>query len=125
MYGQGMGFSVSVKGNEYVKRILIPQKQMTTMLGRPVAENPIDRMFDAVFAHYGLPWQFWKCDINSESKIAPAIAGIRAFGFACACITVPYKIACIPHLDEVDDDVKAIGAANYMTIHDGPPYWAQ
>ena len=30
------------------------------MLGHPVAENPIDRMFDAVYAHYGLPWQFWK-----------------------------------------------------------------
>ncbi|MBE9176632.1 hypothetical protein IQ225_17315, partial [Synechocystis salina LEGE 06155] len=25
-----------------------PQKQMTGMLGHPVAENPIDRMFDAV-----------------------------------------------------------------------------
>lgn len=89
------------------------------MLGHPVAENPIDRMFDAVFAHYGLPWQFWKCDITSESKIAAAIAGIRALGFAGACITVPYKVACIPHLDKIDDDVRAIGAANYMTIHDG------
>jgi shikimate dehydrogenase len=28
---------------------------MTGMLGHPVAENPIDRMFDAVYAHYGLP----------------------------------------------------------------------
>ncbi|NBT69755.1 MAG: shikimate dehydrogenase, partial [Betaproteobacteria bacterium] len=26
---------------------LPPQKQMTCMLGHPVAENPIDRMFDA------------------------------------------------------------------------------
>jgi shikimate dehydrogenase len=31
---------------------------MTGMLGHPVAENPIDRMFDAVYAHYGLHWQF-------------------------------------------------------------------
>jgi len=30
-----------------------PQKQMTGMLGHPVAENPIDRMFDAVYAHHG------------------------------------------------------------------------
>ncbi|MGR8951354.1 MAG: shikimate dehydrogenase family protein [Gammaproteobacteria bacterium] len=95
-----------------------PQKQMTTMLGHPVAENPIDRMFDQVYAHYGLRWQFWKCDVASENDIAAAIAGIRALGFAGACITVPYKVVSIPHLDEVDADVKAIGAVNYMTIKD-------
>lgn len=89
------------------------------MLGHPVAENPIDRMFDTVYAHYGLHWQFWKCDVTSESKIAAAIAGIRALGFAGACITVPYKVVSIPYLDDVDDDVKAIGAVNYMTIKDG------
>ena len=89
------------------------------MLGHPVAENPIDRMFDAVYAHYGLHWQFWKCDVQSESKIAAAIAGVRDLGFAGACITVPYKVASIPHLDEVDKDVKAIGAVNYMTIKNG------
>ena len=95
------------------------QKQLTTMLGHPVAENPIDRMFDAVFAHHGLNWQFWKCDIASEASLAAAIAGIRALGFAGACITVPYKVAAIPFLDEVDADVQAIGAANFMTIEAG------
>ena len=34
-------------------------------------------------------------------------------------ITVPYKVAVIPMLDEVDDDVRAIGAANYLTIEQG------
>jgi len=98
--------------------ILPPQKQMTTMLGHPVAENPIDQMFDEVYAHYGLHWQFWKCDVTSENNIPAAIAGVRALGFAGACITVPYKVVSIPHLDEIDEDVKAIGAVNYMTIKD-------
>ncbi|MGZ6638257.1 MAG: shikimate dehydrogenase family protein [Solirubrobacteraceae bacterium] len=89
---------------------------MTTMIGHPVAENPIDLMFDAAYAHYGLPWQFWKCDVASEATLGAAIAGIRALGFAGACITVPYKVASIKHLDDVDDDVKAIGATNYVTI---------
>jgi shikimate dehydrogenase len=99
--------------------ILSPQKQMTTMLGHPVAENPIDQMFNEVYAHYGLCWQFWKCDVISEDQIPAAIAGIRALGFAGACITVPYKVASIPYLDEVDNDVHAIGAVNYMTIRNG------
>ena len=99
--------------------MLPPQKQMTCMIGHPVAENPIDRMFDAVFSHYGLHWQFWKCDVSSEAQVAAAIGGIRVLGFAGGCITVPYKVAAIPFLDAVDEDVRAIGAANYLTIRDG------
>ncbi len=96
-----------------------PQKQMTGMLGHPVAENPIDRMFDAVYAHYGLPWQFWKNDIASEADLALAIPALAPLGYRGFGITVPYKVAVIPLLDEVDDDVKAIGAANYVTIEKG------
>ena len=97
---------------------LPPQKQMTGMLGRPVAENPIDRMFDAVYAHYGLHWQLWKCDV-AAADLAAAIAGTRALGFRGYGITAPYKIDAIPHLDDIDDDARVIGAANYVTVEDG------
>jgi shikimate dehydrogenase len=96
-----------------------PQKQMTGMLGHPVAENPIDRMFDAVYSHYGLPWQFWKNDIASEADLARAIGALVPLGYQGMCITVPYKVAAMPLLDAVDDDVRAIGAANYITIEQG------
>lgn len=95
------------------------QKRMTGMLGHPVAENPIDRMFDAVYSHYGLNWQFWKCDIPTEKELGAALAGVRALGFAGVCITVPYKVAAMSHVDEIDADVRAIGAVNWITIKDG------
>jgi shikimate dehydrogenase len=97
---------------------LPPQKQMTGMLGHPVAENPIDQMFDTVYAHYGLHWQFWKCDVAAED-LGAAIAGTRALGFRGYGITVPYKIAAIPFLDGIDEDATAIGAANWVTNEDG------
>lgn len=99
--------------------VIGPQKQMTGMLGHPVAENPIDRMFDAVYAHHGLNWQFWKNDIANETDLALAIRALRPLGYRGMAITVPWKVAVIPLLDEVDDDVRAIGAANYITIKDG------
>lgn len=99
--------------------MIAPQKQMTGMMGHPVAENPIDRMFDAVYAHYSLNWQFWKNDIANTSDLALAVAALRPLGYRGMCITVPWKVAVIPLLDEVDDDVRAIGAANYMTIENG------
>jgi hypothetical protein len=57
-----------------------PQRQLTCMLGHPVAASPIDRMFDAVFAHHGMPWRFWKCDVASEATLPAAWAGVRARG---------------------------------------------
>ncbi len=57
-----------------------PQKQMTGMLGHPVAENPIDRMFDAVYAYYGLCRQFWKNDIASAAELALAVRAPGAPG---------------------------------------------
>jgi shikimate dehydrogenase len=94
---------------------------MTGMLGHPVAENPIDRMFDAVYAHHGLPWQFWKSDIATESDLALAVPALAPLGYRGFTITVPYKVAVLPLLDEVDDDVRAIGAVNYVTIEHGRP----
>jgi len=99
--------------------VIPPQKQMTGMLGHPVAENPIDRMFDAVYAHYGLPWQFWKNDIANTDDLALAVKALRPLGYKGMAITVPWKVAVIPLLDGVDGDVEAIGAANYMTIENG------
>jgi len=96
-----------------------PQKQMTGMLGHPVAENPIDRMFDAVYAHYGLNLQFWKSDVPSVALLRLAVAGLAPLGYRGVGITVPYKVEVIPLLDDIDDDVKAIGAANYLTIENG------
>ena len=99
--------------------VIPPQNQITGMLGHPVAENPIDRMFDAVYAHYGQRWQFWKNDIADERDLAPAVAALRPLGYRGMAITVPYKVAVMGLLDDLDDDVRAIGAANYLTIEAG------
>lgn len=101
------------------KNAISALKKMTGMLGHPVAENPIDQMFNAVFEHYGLNWQFWKFDISSTQALPAAMRGAQALGFSGFCITVPYKIDAIPNLDEVDEDVSAIGAANYVTFENG------
>jgi shikimate 5-dehydrogenase len=66
---------------------------MTGMLGHPVAENPIDLMFDAVYAHYGLPWQFWKNDIATEADLALAVKAQVPLGYRGKGITVPWKVA--------------------------------
>ncbi len=101
------------------RRMIPPQKQMTGMMGHPVAENPIDRMFDAVYAHHGLNWQFWKNDIASPADLKLAVQALIPLGYSGMGITVPYKVAVMPLLDEIDADGQAIGACNYITIESG------
>ena len=96
-----------------------PQKKMTAMFGHPVAENPIDQIFDTVYAHYDLNWQFFKMDIKSRDELPTAIAGAKAMGFSGFCITVPYKIDVLNYLDAFDKNVRVIGAANYVTFKEG------
>ncbi|MFM8887868.1 MAG: shikimate dehydrogenase family protein, partial [Chthoniobacterales bacterium] len=51
--------------------------------------------------------------------LALVVPALQPLGYSGFAITVPYKVAVIPLLDEVDSDVKAIGAANYVTIENG------
>ena len=75
---------------------------MTGMLGHPVAENPIDRMFDAVYAHYGLNWQFWKNDIAYFTFRQPRGKPLTGFGDV-----------------QIIDKVNAHRDVDYVCLHAG------
>ena len=65
------------------------QKMLTTMISHLVAQNPLDQMFAAGFDHFGLHWQFWKCDVAMESHVMEAIEEMRAPGSAGTCKPSP------------------------------------
>ena len=46
---------------------------MSGVMGPPVAEKPVDRLFDAMDDDYGLPAQFWKHDIANTDELALAV----------------------------------------------------
>ena len=61
-------------------------------MGHPVAENPNDRMFDAMYAHYGLPWQFWKNDIANTDDLALAVKALQTLRYKGMAIMVRWKV---------------------------------
>jgi hypothetical protein len=75
------------------RRMIPPQKPLTGRIGHPIAENPIDRMIDAVDAHHGLNWQFWKNDIASPADLKLAVQALIPLGYSGMGITNPYKLA--------------------------------
>jgi shikimate dehydrogenase len=51
--------------------------------------------------------------------IASAVRGIREIGIRGVGVTMPYKVAVMEHLDEVDDDAYKIGAVNTIVNDNG------
>lgn len=86
--------------------MLSPTSRLVALLGRPVAHSLSPRMQNAAFAARGLDWAYVACDVPPE-RLAGALAGLRALGFAGANVTAPHKIA-VARLDLVDTDAPAV-----------------
>jgi shikimate dehydrogenase len=71
------------------------------LLGLPVAESLSPRMQNAAFAAAGLDWAYVACEMAPE-RLAEAVRGLAALGFAGANVTIPHKQAVAKLCDEAD-----------------------
>ncbi len=60
-------------------------------------------MQNAAFAARGLDWTYVACDVEPE-RLAEAVRGLAALGFAGANVTIPHKQAVVALCDEADGD---------------------
>lgn len=81
------------------------------LLGDPVDGNPTSRMQNAAFRATGLDW--WYLDIRVEAgRLGEAVQAARVLGFGGLNLTLPHKIAVIPHLDRLERSAEISGAVN-------------
>src|SRR3712207_1467489 len=85
--------------------------ELVALLGQPVAENPTQYMHEKAFEALDLPWRYLTMEVPAE-RLPDAVLGLRAMNFAGANCTIPHKVAVIPHLDEVTEAARKIGAVN-------------
>ena len=85
--------------------------ELVACLGQPVAENPTGVMQEAAFQALGLNWRYLTIEVPPD-KLKDAILGVRAFGMQGINLTIPHKVAVLPHLDEIAPDSALIGAVN-------------
>lgn len=62
------------------------------LLGHPVAHSLSPRMQNAAFAELGLDWAYMPLPTPPE-RLAEAVTGLVALGFAGANVTTPHKVA--------------------------------
>jgi shikimate dehydrogenase len=66
--------------------------RLVGLIGMPVAGSLSPRMQNAAFAARGLDWAYVPLPVE-VSRIAAAVEGLAALGFAGANVTAPYKLA--------------------------------
>jgi shikimate dehydrogenase len=73
-------------------------------------------MFNAAFAARGLPARY---EMREPADAAAAVALLRGGEFDGASVTLPFKTAILPLLDDISDDARHIGAVNTVTVDGG------
>jgi shikimate dehydrogenase len=87
---------------------------MVALLGHPVAHSLSPWMQNAAFAARGLDYAYVALDVPPE-RLAEAVAGLAALGFAGANVTAPHKLA-VAALDLVQTELPSV---NTLVIRDG------
>ena len=91
--------------------------QIVGSFAHPAAENPTVEMVEAAFRHHGLHWRYLNCEVPAD-RLAAAVAGARAMGWAGFNCSLPHKVAVIEHLDGLGESARLIGAVNCV-VRDG------
>src|SRR5947208_2312173 len=88
------------------------------LLGHPLGHSRSPVFQNAAFRAAGIDAHYALADILPDA-VAETVASLREPDVFGANVTVPYKQAVIPHLDELDDDARALGAVNTIVNRDG------
>lgn len=81
------------------------------VMGWPVAHSRSPAIHGHWIRHYGLNGHYVLLPVQPE-RIADAMRGLRALGFAGCNITIPHKVAAMPLVDRIDPLAARIGAIN-------------
>ncbi|CAO3683676.1 unnamed protein product [Umbelopsis ramanniana] len=87
---------------------LIPSKNFY-LLGTPIAHSMSPTLHNTGFQTLGLPYKY---NLLECSSVAYAEEALFSKDFGGASVTIPHKIAIMKYLDQVTENVNAIGAVN-------------
>ncbi len=93
----GLALHGEIKSNQYF------------LFGKPIAHSRSPALHNALFKATGLPHSY---GILETDTVADVEKVIHSPDFGGASVTIPLKLDIIPHLDEIADDARIIGAVN-------------
>lgn len=88
------------------------------LIGNPVAHSYSPLLHNSVFEHLGLNASYIPLQVRSQD-LARAVDGIRAFNFIGVNVTIPFKEAVIPYLDEIQGEARECHSVNVIANQNG------
>jgi len=95
---------------------ITPNERIFGLLGNPVKQSLSPVMHDTALHEMKIAGKYLPFCVQD---IEAALRGIRGVGIRGVSVTMPYKVAVMGHLDEVDDDARKIGAVNTIVNDNG------
>lgn len=86
------------------------------LVGYPIAHSKSPSLHHSIYSAMGKKWAQRLCETTDlEAFLAYLKADPKCMGSG---VTMPFKVAVIPHLDELTDEGKSIGAVNTIFFKD-------
>ncbi|HEV3026713.1 MAG TPA: shikimate dehydrogenase [Planctomycetota bacterium] len=86
------------------------------VIGDPVAHSKSPLLFNDVFKHLGMNARYVRIKVDDPAGLRELAEALELKG--CS-VTIPHKQAVAGLVDEADEIVKGVGAANTVTVKDG------
>ena len=93
--------------------------KLITLIGKPVEHSMSPAMHNASFEHMGTDYVYLAMEINSPDDLGKTISGMKVMGFVGCNVTMPYKRAVVPYLDELSPAAELMGAVNTIVFKEG------
>ena len=93
------------------------QTAVIGVIGHPIAHSFSPQMHNAAIRALGMDCCYVAFHVLPD-RVGEAVAGVRALGLRGLNVTVPYKQAVMPFLDEISEEASAIGAVNTIALRD-------
>ncbi len=89
--------------------------KLAGVIGWPVAHSRSPKLHGHWLAHYGIAGAYVPLPVAPE-RLADALKGLPALGFAGCNVTIPHKVDVLKRVDHVDPLAARIGAVNTVVV---------
>ncbi len=95
--------------------------KLTGLIGNPIEHTVSPVLQNSLFSMMGIDGIYIPIKVPG-GKLEDAVSGLKALGFAGFNVTIPYKEEVLRFLDEIDEEVLLLGAANTIRLSDDKLY---
>ena len=97
------------------ERVIGGRTRLAGVIGWPVEHSRSPQMHNAAYAALGMDWAYVAMAVAPE-RLAPALRGMAALGFAGVNVTIPHKAAAAELCDACSPQAQRAGSVNTVLV---------